>query len=115
MLQMGTVGAKTFLYCWGCWAEKKYYADRKLLQKYFCVMGGKLGKNPPLLLGLRLGYDKAETGNRACEGVTGLASASALFNYARLNFSFGCLQRGQRQSAGRSSNATPSCSAGSYT
>ena len=23
------------------WAEKKYYADRKLLQKYFCVMGGK--------------------------------------------------------------------------
>ena len=28
----------------GCsygWAEKKYYADRKLLQKYFCVMGGK--------------------------------------------------------------------------
>ena len=41
MLQMGTVGAKTFLYCWGCWAEKKYYADRKLLQKYFCVMGGK--------------------------------------------------------------------------
>ena len=81
MLQMGTVGAKTFLYCWR----------------------------------LRLGHDKAETGNRACEGVTGLASASALFNYARLNFSFGCLQRGQSQSAGRSSNATPSCSAGSYT
>ena len=28
----------------GCsqgWAEKKYYADRKLLQKYFSVMGGK--------------------------------------------------------------------------
>ena len=23
------------------WAEKKYYADRKLLQKYFSVMGGK--------------------------------------------------------------------------
>lgn len=55
MLQMGTVGAKTFLYCWR----------------------------------MRLGHDKAETGNRACEGVTGLALASALFNYARLNFSFG--------------------------
>ena len=45
MLQMGTVGAKTFLYCWR----------------------------------LRLWHDKAETGNRACEGVTGLAFASALF------------------------------------
>ena len=33
--------------------------------------------------------------------------------YTRLYLSFGCLQRGQTQSAGRSSNATPSCSAGS--
>jgi len=33
--------------------------------------------------------------------------------YALLNFVFGCLQRGQRQSSGRSSKATPSCSAGS--
>ena len=37
------------------------------------------------------------------------------FAHALLNFSFGCLQRGQRQSSGRSSNATSSCSAGSYT
>ena len=36
-----------------------------------------------------------------------------LSSYAGLNFSFGCLQRGQRQSSGRSSKATPSCSAGS--
>ena len=34
---------------------------------------------------------------------------------ARLNFSLGCLQRGQRQSSPRSSKAMPSCSAGSYT
>ena len=33
--------------------------------------------------------------------------------YAGLNLSLGCLQRGQRQSSGRSSKATPSCSAGS--
>ena len=33
--------------------------------------------------------------------------------YALLNFVFGCLQRGQRQSSGRFSKATPSCSAGS--
>ena len=33
--------------------------------------------------------------------------------YALLNFSFGCLQRGHFQSSGKSSNATPSCSAGS--
>ena len=33
--------------------------------------------------------------------------------YALLNFSLGCLQRGHFQSSGRSSNATPSCSAGS--
>ena len=32
---------------------------------------------------------------------------------ALLNFSFGCLQRGHFQSAGSSSKATPSCSAGS--
>ena len=37
-----------------------------------------------------------------------LFSAQAL-----LNFSFGCLQRGHIQSSGRSSNAAPSCSAGS--
>ena len=35
--------------------------------------------------------------------------------YALLNFSLPCLQRGQRQSSGKSSKATPSCSAGSYT
>ena len=35
--------------------------------------------------------------------------------YALLNFSFGFLQRGHFQSSGRFSNATPSCSAGSYT
>ena len=35
--------------------------------------------------------------------------------YAGLNLLFGCLQRGHFQSSGRSSNATPSCSAGSYT
>ena len=27
--------------CSFSWAEKKYYADRKLLQKYFSAMGGK--------------------------------------------------------------------------
>ncbi len=33
----------------------------------------------------------------------------------RENFSLDCLQRGHFQSSGRSSNETPSCSAGSYT
>ena len=36
-------------------------------------------------------------------------------NYALLNLSLGFLHLGQRQSSGRSSKATPSCSAGSYT
>lgn len=36
-------------------------------------------------------------------------------DYALLNFSFPCLQRGHFQSSGSSSNGTPSCSAGSYT
>ena len=36
-------------------------------------------------------------------------------DYAGSNFSLGCLQRGQRQSSGRSSKATPPFSAGSYT
>jgi hypothetical protein len=35
-----------------------------------------------------------------------------MMRYAGLNFSFGCLQRGHFQSSGRSSKATPSCSAG---
>lgn len=35
------------------------------------------------------------------------------FFQALLNFSLGCLQRGQRQSSGSWSNGTPSCSAGS--
>ena len=35
--------------------------------------------------------------------------------YALLNFSLPCLQRGHFQSSGKSSKATPSCSAGSYT
>lgn len=34
-------------------------------------------------------------------------------SHALLNFSFDCLQRGHFQSSGRSSKATPSCSAGS--
>ena len=38
---------------------------------------------------------------------------SILIHYALLNFSLPCRQRGQRQSSGRSSKATPSCSAGS--
>ncbi len=33
--------------------------------------------------------------------------------YALLNFALGCLHRGQRQSSGKSSKVTPSCSAGS--
>ena len=37
----------------------------------------------------------------------------AVVAQVRLNFSFGCLQRGQRQSSPRSSKATPSCSVGS--
>lgn len=40
-------------------------------------------------------------------------SRSLHTGYALLNFSLGCLQRGHFQSSGRSSNATPSCSAGS--
>ena len=45
----------------------------------------------------------------------GMSSPIANAIYALLNFSLGCLQRGQCQSSGRSSKATPSCSAGSYT
>ena len=33
--------------------------------------------------------------------------ARRLIFYALLNFSFGCLQRGQRQSSGKSSNGVP--------
>ena len=44
----------------------------------------------------------------------GMSSPKIRAIYALLNFSLGCLQRGQRQSSGRSSKATPSCSAGSY-
>lgn len=42
-------------------------------------------------------------------------SLFTVFFYALLNFSFPCLHRGHFQSSGRSSNARPSCSAGSYT
>jgi len=45
-------------------------------------------------------------------GVT-VPKTDGMSRYALLNFSLGCLQRGQRQSSGRSSKATPSCSAGS--
>ena len=47
-------------------------------------------------------------------GIYDLLAFSQMLYYAGLNFSFGCLQRGQRQSSGRSSKATPSCSAGSF-
>ena len=53
---------------------------------------------------------------RSCfSGGISLCYSFGLSGYALLNFSFGCLHLGQRQSSGRSSNATPSCSAGSYT
>ncbi len=45
-------------------------------------------------------------------GVT-VPKTDGMSRYAWLNFSLGCLQRGQRQSSGKSSKATPSCSAGS--
>ena len=59
----------------------------------------------------RYSFDETGAKIRANQGHSIVISR----NYALLNFSLPCLQRGHFQSSGKSSKATPSCSAGSYT